>query len=88
MTAGIDATHVPGLTEGISALVEEGLSDHYAEHLAKIVLRAATMPILSAAFADAADDLRDMPGLRTAGQTVDLLEQMSHHIETLDRSRR
>lgn len=51
--------NAPGLPEAQAALVAEGLSDHYAEHLATLVLTAATSPILSAAFADAADQAAD-----------------------------
>lgn len=73
----------PGLTEAIVALVGEGLGDDYAKHLAMIVLSAATPPILAAAFADAADDFRDMPNLRTAGQAMDLLDAVSTHIRQM-----
>lgn len=74
------AGDIPGLFEAVAALNSQEIPEDAARALATIVLTAATPLVLAAAFADTADDFRDIPDLRTAGQVIDMLEAMSAHI--------
>lgn len=80
MSTEIAVNEVPGLVEAMNALAKDGLTREGQEHIGKLVVGVAGPYIMAALLADVADDLREMPGLRTVGQVIDLLDAMSHHI--------